>query len=119
MADEFFKFPHTPHLIWLGEGHPRGDKVLSPDEADRLLREPVILEEKVDGANVGISIDERGEHRPRQICEGARLARADVVKPVRRIVIHRQRQKIDRRFHGITHVNKIALLAAVFVILTI
>lgn len=73
MADEFFKFPHTPHLIWLGAGNPRGDKVLSPGEAERLLEAPVALEEKVDGANVGISVDERGGLRAQN--RGAYLER--------------------------------------------
>ncbi len=73
MAEEFFRFPHTPHLLWLGQGTPRGDKVLSPEEADRLLREPVAIEEKVDGANVGISIDEHGEVRAQN--RGAYLER--------------------------------------------
>lgn len=55
---EFFRFPHTPHLVWLAEGQPRGDKVLSRPEADELLEHEVTVEEKVDGANVGISLDE-------------------------------------------------------------
>ncbi|NLZ78249.1 MAG: DNA ligase, partial [Gammaproteobacteria bacterium] len=25
---DFFRFPHTPHIDWLGEGMPRDDKVL-------------------------------------------------------------------------------------------
>jgi hypothetical protein len=58
---EFFRFPHTAHLAWLGKDRPRGDKVLSPAEAEALLARPVTVEEKVDGANVGISIDENGE----------------------------------------------------------
>ncbi|MGV3590570.1 MAG: DNA ligase, partial [Gammaproteobacteria bacterium] len=28
--DEFFRFPHTPHIAWLGAGMPRDDKVLAP-----------------------------------------------------------------------------------------
>jgi hypothetical protein len=54
MAD-FFRFPNTPHLAWLGEGIPRDDKVLSPREADELLGGEVIVEEKFDGANLGLS----------------------------------------------------------------
>lgn len=53
---DFFRFPHTPHLAWLGQGRPRDDKVLSHAEAEAILREPVVVEEKLDGANVGISI---------------------------------------------------------------
>ena len=54
----FFRYPHTPHLAWLGKGTPRDDKVLSPAEADELLARDLLVEEKVDGANVGLSVDE-------------------------------------------------------------
>lgn len=53
----FFRFPHTPHLEWLGEETPRDDKVLSSAEADALLDGYVVVEEKLDGANLGFSID--------------------------------------------------------------
>lgn len=59
----FFRFPHTPHLAWLGAGQPRDDKVLAPEEARQLLSGEVVVEEKVDGANLGISIDESGTLR--------------------------------------------------------
>ena len=54
---DFFRFPHTPHLAWLGPGTPRDDKVLSPAEARALLAGEVIVEEKLDGANLGVSVD--------------------------------------------------------------
>lgn len=57
---DFFRFPHTPHIAWLGKGQPRDDKVLAVDEAARFLREAVVLEEKVDGANLGLSIGSEG-----------------------------------------------------------
>lgn len=60
---DFFRFPHTPHLAWLGRGSPRDDKVLSPSEAQDLLSEAVIAEEKLDGANIGFSISPVGELR--------------------------------------------------------
>lgn len=60
---DFFRFPHTPHLTWLGEGQPRGDKVLCPREAEELLAHELLVEEKVDGANVGLSVDEQGRVR--------------------------------------------------------
>ena len=63
MTDAFFRFPHTPHLIWLGEGLPRDDKVLSAAEAKELLADDVVVEEKVDGANLGFSFDETGQLR--------------------------------------------------------
>lgn len=52
---EFIRYPHTPHLAWLGKGQPRDDKVLPVAEADALLAGEVVVEEKVDGANVGFS----------------------------------------------------------------
>ena len=60
---EFFRFPHTPHLAWLGPGQTRDDKVLSPDEARALLAHELVVEEKVDGANLGFSVDEAGTLR--------------------------------------------------------
>lgn len=60
---DFFRFPHTPHLIWLGESAPRNDKVLSPAEAAGLLAQPLVVEEKLDGANLGFSIAPDGQLR--------------------------------------------------------
>lgn len=57
---EFFRFPRTPHLVWLGQDQARDDKVLSPEEASELLSEAVLVEEKVDGANVGLSVSDSG-----------------------------------------------------------
>jgi ATP-dependent RNA circularization protein (DNA/RNA ligase family) len=57
---DFFRFPHTPHLAWLGEGSPRDDKVLSPSEVTALLASDVVVEEKLDGANVGLSLTTDG-----------------------------------------------------------
>ncbi len=56
----FFRFPHTPHLAWMGGGIPRDDKVLSAVEADALLAGPVVVEEKLDGANLGFSVSPDG-----------------------------------------------------------
>jgi ATP-dependent RNA circularization protein (DNA/RNA ligase family) len=60
---EFFRFPRTPHLVWLGREEARDDKVLSLAEAQALLSGDVLIEEKVDGANVGLSIAEDGTLR--------------------------------------------------------
>lgn len=60
---DFFRFPHTPHLAWLGEGSPRDDKVLSPNEVTALLAGDVVVEEKLDGANVGLSLTPDGNLR--------------------------------------------------------
>lgn len=59
----FFRFPHTPHLAWLGQATPRDDKVLSATEAEDFLVHTVVLEEKVDGANLGFSVGNDGEVR--------------------------------------------------------
>ncbi|MCC6916941.1 RNA ligase family protein [Nitrosomonas sp.] len=60
---EFFRFPNTPHLLWLGQGQPRDDKILSDAEIAALLQDEVLIEEKLDGANLGISLDTQGELR--------------------------------------------------------
>ena len=54
--DDFFRFPHTPHIAWLGECAPRDDKLLAPDEVAALLSGAVVVEEKLDGANLGFSV---------------------------------------------------------------
>jgi ATP-dependent RNA circularization protein (DNA/RNA ligase family) len=59
-VSDFFRFPRTPHLVWLGEGDARRDKILSPEQARELLSGSIVVEEKVDGANLGLSISEAG-----------------------------------------------------------
>jgi hypothetical protein len=61
--NEFFRYPHLPHLAWLGHGDPREDKLLSASEARQLLAKPAAVEEKLDGANLGLSIGPN--HEPR------------------------------------------------------
>lgn len=61
--NELFRFPHTPHLAWLGDGEPRDDKVLSPRETRELLASDVVVEEKLDGANIGFSVSADGKLR--------------------------------------------------------
>lgn len=60
---DFFRFPHTPHLAWLGPGKPRDDKVLALQEVSEILAGDVVVEEKVDGANLGFSVSDDGELR--------------------------------------------------------
>jgi ATP-dependent RNA circularization protein (DNA/RNA ligase family) len=62
-GNDFTKFPRTPHLFWLGSGQPRGDKLLDPNKAAELLGLPAAAEEKVDGSNLGLSIDDHGRVR--------------------------------------------------------
>lgn len=63
MKEDFFKFPSTPHLATMPGIDIRGDKVLSDLERDEFLRHYLVLEEKVDGANLGISFDSEGNIR--------------------------------------------------------
>ncbi|MDR1873927.1 MAG: RNA ligase family protein [Synergistaceae bacterium] len=60
MNTHFFKFPSTPHLATLPGVDVRGDKVLSLQERDEFLQHELVIEEKVDGANLGISFDAEG-----------------------------------------------------------
>lgn len=59
----FFRFPHTPHIAWLGDGTPRDDKVLAASEAEAFLAYSLVREEKVDGPNLGFSADCSGAIR--------------------------------------------------------
>lgn len=63
MKEDFFKFPSTPHLATLPGVEIRGDKVLTESERDEFLRHEIIVEEKVDGANLGVSFDAEGSIR--------------------------------------------------------
>jgi ATP-dependent RNA circularization protein (DNA/RNA ligase family) len=63
VINDFFKFPSTPHLATLAGVDIRGDKVLSESERDEFLRYDLVVEEKVDGANLGISFDSEGNVR--------------------------------------------------------
>ncbi|MGE3345443.1 MAG: RNA ligase family protein [Vicinamibacterales bacterium] len=71
---EFLRFPRTPHLVWLSTEPARDDKVLSPLEAGDLLNGEVSVEEKIDGANVGVSLSEAGRLQAQN--RGAYLERA-------------------------------------------
>jgi len=57
---DFFRFPHTPHLAWLSDTPLRQDKLLSMTEIESLLAGEVVIEEKLDGANLGFSTDQNG-----------------------------------------------------------
>ena len=56
MTTDLFRFPQTPHIVWLGNGTPRDDKVLTATQVSELLRGDVVVEEKLDGANLGFSL---------------------------------------------------------------
>ena len=60
---DFFRFPHTSHIAWLAPGSPRDDKVLLPADVTDLLRGEAVIEEKLDGANLGFSVSLEGQVR--------------------------------------------------------
>lgn len=55
---EFVPFPRTPHLTLLGGLDVRDDKVLTPRAAMEFLQAPLVVEEKIDGENLGLSVVE-------------------------------------------------------------
>jgi ATP-dependent RNA circularization protein (DNA/RNA ligase family) len=63
MCEGFIKFPRTPHLVWPIDRPPKDDRVLSAAESVQFLLGTVIVEEKVDGANIGLSLDAEGTIR--------------------------------------------------------
>lgn len=63
MPEPFYKFPHTPHIAWIGRGTPREDKIMSSHEVTEFLSHEIHIEEKVDGANLGISLGTDGQLR--------------------------------------------------------
>lgn len=62
--EKFYKFPRTEHLFNMG-GATRDDLVLSPAEFKTFFAsapgKSITMEEKIDGANVGFSINENGK----------------------------------------------------------
>jgi ATP-dependent RNA circularization protein (DNA/RNA ligase family) len=63
MCKGFIRFPRTPHLVWPLDRPPNDDRVLSAAESAAFLVGDVIVEEKVDGANIGLSLDAQGTIR--------------------------------------------------------
>lgn len=60
MTANFYKFPSTPHLDLLEGVDVRGDKVMSETERTEFLQNSLVIEEKIDGANLGLSFDTDG-----------------------------------------------------------
>lgn len=60
MMPSLHKFPSTPHLAWLSPQPIRGDKLLLPSEVADFLSHSLVIEEKIDGANLGLSVDSQG-----------------------------------------------------------
>ncbi|KAJ3285238.1 hypothetical protein HK104_009586 [Borealophlyctis nickersoniae] len=51
------KFPRTPHLLALSPSISRDDLILHGSDTGYFLSRPVTIEEKIDGANLGVSVD--------------------------------------------------------------
>ena len=71
--DNFVKYPRTPHLF--GSVGTEDDKHLGPEESAAFIADPsLIVEEKLDGANVGIHFTRSGrmvlQCRGHEITEG-------------------------------------------------
>ena len=85
----FFRFPRTPHIAWLGNEPPRDDKVLTVDEVRHLLAHNVLVEEKVDGANLGFSVSDEGDLRVQNRGSYISLDAGPQWKPLRRWLAER------------------------------
>lgn len=59
--NDFFKFPSTPHIMLSGELQMRNEKVLDINICNEILSKSITVEEKIDGANLGISFSDDGE----------------------------------------------------------
>lgn len=71
--DDFVKYPRTPHLF--GSKGTDDDKHLGQKESEAFIADPsLIVEEKIDGTNVGIHFSSRGrmvlQCRGHEITEG-------------------------------------------------
>jgi ATP-dependent RNA circularization protein (DNA/RNA ligase family) len=60
MNNMFYKFPKTPILIAHKGQNFRDEKLMSEEEVYQFLRHEITVEEKIDGANLGISFDSNG-----------------------------------------------------------
>lgn len=58
MSATFQKFPRTPHFPGSAGESCKEERLAGAEDAERLLVEPVRVEEKMDGANLGISFDQ-------------------------------------------------------------
>ena len=82
-----YKFPRTPHIY--GSIHiEKGDSVLNKESSEILLRsQKLLLQEKVDGSNIGISFDNNGN----PIFQN----RGQVINPKEDIEFHKLRDWYD------------------------
>lgn len=66
MTDEFIRFPSTAHLCVAPGAKVRDDKVLDESSRNEFLDRDLVVEEKIDGDNVGFSARDgeiRAQHR--------------------------------------------------------
>lgn len=61
--NEYFKFPSTQHIFLPKEEIIRKDKVMPEKDIAEMLKQEITVEEKIDGANLGISFDNDGKLR--------------------------------------------------------
>lgn len=54
--EEFYKFPRTRHVIDTGGGVGRDDLLMDARDMKQFLSNHLSIEEKIDGANLGISL---------------------------------------------------------------
>lgn len=59
MTDQLYKYPRSPHLQ--GSSKQQGDEDLDFIPFKILGKQELIISEKIDGANVGISFNNQGE----------------------------------------------------------
>lgn len=78
----FHRFPHTPHLAWLGNYPVREDKVLETTKAELFLTQHLYVEEKIDGANIGFSLNSQKQLQIQQRSEYLRTPYTGQFKPL-------------------------------------
>lgn len=57
MSNALFKYPSTPHFSISNVNDIRSDKILESRVQNEIFNHEIIIEEKIDGANLGISFD--------------------------------------------------------------
>lgn len=97
---DFIKYPRTPHLF--GSSGTDDDKHLCEAESKRFIADPsLIVEEKIDGTNVGIHFNEQGEMvlqcRGHYITEGMH-PQYDLFKQWAAVKRHVLEQQLENRF---------------------
>lgn len=97
---DFIKYPRTPHLF--GSKGTADDKHLGQDESTKFIADPsLIVEEKIDGTNVGIHFSESGELvlqcRGHLISEGMH-PQYDLFKQWATVKRHTLEERLGQRF---------------------